>query len=87
MQRTQRAKRAGNAIQLPQPSRLDKAVPPEEGRGFPAGVRPDSPSRGDAFLLSPYSTVHSVVLRWKLGWVEIMVFDRYTGPTKRRISI
>ena len=31
-------------------------------RVFLAGVRPDSPSRGDPFLLLPFSTVRSVVL-------------------------
>ena len=44
--------------------------------GFQAGLRPDSPSRGDLFLLPPFSTVRSVVFRWMLGWVEVMVFVR-----------
>ena len=53
------------------------------GRVFPAGVRPGSPWRGgDAFLLPHYSVDHSVVLRWRLNWVETMVF-----VTKRRSSI
>ena len=52
------------------------------GRAFPAGVRPGSPWRGDAFLLPHYSVDHSVVLRWRLNWVDTTVF-----VTERRSSI
>lgn len=38
------------------------------GEIFPAGVRPDSTSRGDLFLLPAFSTVRSVVFRW-MFWV------------------
>ena len=39
------------------------------------------------YLILPYLIVHSIVLRWKLGWVEIIVFVRYTSPAERQLSI
>ena len=54
------------------------------GGVFPAGVKPDSPSRGGPFLLPPFSTVRSAVLQWKVGWVKIMVFVRYISPVEHQ---
>ena len=72
---------------------VTRALPPPEpslgkwvGGVFPFVVRPDSPSRGDPFLLPPLSTVRLVVLRWKLGWVEIIVFVRYTSHVEHQVS-
>lgn len=57
------------------------------GEVFPVSVRPDSPSRGNAFLLPPYSAIRSVAERWTLGEVVIMiiVFVSYTRPSKFQI--
>lgn len=54
--------------------------------GLSEGVMPYSPSRGSPFLVPPYETVCLAVLRWRLGWVEFMVFIRYTSPAERQTS-
>jgi len=55
--------------------------------GLSGGCKAGLTLKGDPVLLLPFSTVRSVILWLKVGWVEIMAFVRYISPVEHQVSI